>query len=707
MGQFPFWNPYVFSGFPAFGDFQTAVLYPPYAVLRLLTLEQFLLWNVALHLWIAGIGTYLLARQLGASRLAATTAGIAFALGGALTPRILGGMLHFVCGLAWLPWAVVFAIRSARRGSLAPHPGLVVILAMQYLTGYVQIFVYTIAAAVFCYLWLAVTERGPTRRIPRQLVTAIFSVIVALAFVIGLLSVQLASAARLLPEMGRTAGIEYEAAARWAPQPRDVLTILFPRAFAVAGKDFSDDSGAILWEKADYVGLMLPVLALAGLALGWKRNEVRMLAVLALLTYLFAMANTLPLFRLHYLLLGGFRYPGRLLPVLSMALATLGALGLDAVQARARNTARQARHVPASAVVLGAGLVGIGCVRADGSSGALLGTPAWMVLVSIIGLIAVPLLARRSRWTAASGMLALLVVSADVVSFAQAFVTVQKPPRLDEVASTLAKDNVGRVLSACEEGFSLYRPMNVLVPMVDGLNTAFFLDYAKFASIVRDGRVPTSLRQFPTVFLETPRRLDLLDLMNVTHVVKCTPLNVDGFQLVGQVDGLYIYRNRSPLPRAQWLCAADVVENEQQVIELLSDSRRDPRQRVAVKRSPEQIDEASLVGCQNTASVETTVRDTPGGALSVNVQSSGPGMLVLSEPYYSERRAWIDGVATPLLRANLAFSAVLVPGGAHRVDLDFSPDRLYLGIALSLITAALIAGLELRRRHSHLTTRAP
>jgi uncharacterized membrane protein YfhO len=126
-----------------------------------------------------------------------------------------------------------------------------------------------------------------------------------------------------------------------------------------------------------------------------------------------------------------------------------------------------------------------------------------------------------------------------------------------------------------------------------------------------------------------------------------------------------------------------------------------------VKRSPEQIDEASLVGCQNTASVETTVRDTPGGALSVNVQSSGPGMLVLSEPYYSERRAWIDGVATPLLRANLAFSAVLVPGGAHRVDLDFSPDRLYLGIALSLITAALIAGLELRRRHSHLTTRAP
>ena len=37
---------------------------------------------------------------------------------------------------------------------MSPHPGLVIVLAFQYLTGYVQIFVYTIATSVFCYLWI-------------------------------------------------------------------------------------------------------------------------------------------------------------------------------------------------------------------------------------------------------------------------------------------------------------------------------------------------------------------------------------------------------------------------------------------------------------------------------------------------------------------------------------------------------------------------
>ena len=58
----------------------------------------------------------------------------------------------------------------------------------------------------------------------------------------------------------------------------------------------------------------------------------------------------------------------------------------------------------------------------------------------------------------------------------------------------------------------------------------------------------------------------------------------------------------------------------------------------------------------------------------------------------------MDGVMAPLLHANLAFTAVLVPAGAHRVDLDFSPDRLYLGIIISLITAALMIVLEFRRQ---------
>jgi hypothetical protein len=700
LGQTPLWNPFIFSGFPALADFQTAVLYPLYAVMRLLPLEQFLLWNAALHLWIAGIGTYLLCRELGASRLAATTAGVAFALSGALTPRILAGMLHFICGLAWIPWAVLYAMRSARRGGMSPHPGLVIVLAFQYLTGYVQIFVYTIAASVFCYLWIFLSERTEARALAIRAGMALLGVGIALGFVVGLVSVQLTSAMRLLPEMGRAAGIEYDAAARWAPDPRDVLTVMFPRAYAVPNREFQDSSGALLWEKADYVSLLLPVLSIVGIARGWRRNDVRMLVALGLLTYVVAMANALPLFRLHYVLLGGFRYPGRLLPVFSVAIAVLGAVGLDALLAWARN-GMHAPRVRTAAAAIGAGLVGMGCLQPGGSENrwlsTVLGTPLWVVILSLVALVSLPLLARRFTATVVPGILAFFVISADMVSFAQAFVSVEKPPQHEQVVSALRDDGVGRVLSACEEGFSLYRPMSAVVPMVDGLNTAFLGDYAQFASIARDGRAASSFRQFPTVWLDTPRRLDLVDLMNVTHVVKCTPLNNERFQLVNQVSGLYIYRNRNALPRAQWMCAVDLVDTEQQVIDLLSDNGRNARQRVAVMRS-EGLNDSPISECQPASAVETTVQDTPGGALSVQVQSTTPGILLLSEPFYSERRARVDGVAAPLLHANLAFTAVLLPAGTHRVDLDFSPDRLYLGIIISLITAALMIVLELRRQ---------
>src|SRR5687767_14593187 len=46
-GQFPLWNPYVFSGFPSLADTQTALFYPGYVLLRLLPLEinSFFSWH--------------------------------------------------------------------------------------------------------------------------------------------------------------------------------------------------------------------------------------------------------------------------------------------------------------------------------------------------------------------------------------------------------------------------------------------------------------------------------------------------------------------------------------------------------------------------------------------------------------------------------------------------------------------------------------
>jgi uncharacterized membrane protein YfhO len=80
------------------------------------------------------------------------------------------------------------------------------------------------------------------------------------------------------------------------------------------------------------------------------------------------------------------------------------------------------------------------------------------------------------------------------------------------------------------------------------------------------------------------------------------------------------------------------------------------------------------------------------------VNAPTDGFLFFSEPFYPERRASIDGHTVPLLRANLAFTAVAVPAGAHDVELRYVPSRFYLGSVISSVTAAGYASVFVRRR---------
>ena len=159
------------------------------------------------------------------------------------------------------------AVRLGRAHHWLPHPGLAAVLALQYLAGYTQVFVYTVAAVAFVAL---MTSDQSVRAAPGALLRSVPRLGLTLVLAVALSAIQLISAMRLLPEMGRTSGIEYSSAARWSLQPRDVMTPLFPRAFADPEREFHEQSGEILWEKVGYVGLLLPLLAPLGV---WRARH--------------------------------------------------------------------------------------------------------------------------------------------------------------------------------------------------------------------------------------------------------------------------------------------------------------------------------------------------------------------------------------------------------------------------------------------------
>jgi len=66
----------------------------------------------------------------------------------------------------------------------------------------------------------------------------------------------------------------------------------------------------------------------------------------------------------------------------------------------------------------------------------------------------------------------------------------------------------------------------------------------------------------------------------------------------------------------------------------------------------------------------------------------GPRVLMFTDALYPGWKAFVDGQPAPILRANDAFKAVVLPAGEHTVEFAFMPARVFAGVAISGGTAA-------------------
>ena len=77
-GEWPLWNPYIFSGTPFIAGIQSAVFYPFHVTYLLFGTAFAINLIIALHCFLATLFTYLYARYLELSRPASIVAGLTF-----------------------------------------------------------------------------------------------------------------------------------------------------------------------------------------------------------------------------------------------------------------------------------------------------------------------------------------------------------------------------------------------------------------------------------------------------------------------------------------------------------------------------------------------------------------------------------------------------------------------------------------------------
>ncbi len=195
---------------------------------------------------------------------------------------------------------------------------------------------------------------------------------------------------------------------------------------------------------------------------------------------------------------------------------------------------------------------------------------------------------------------------------------------------------------------------------------------------------------------EPGQLLRLLRVAGVGHVVALhregldalTPLATITHPIIGDV---HIYRVPRPLPLASAVAGVRIATGLDRY-KALVDPAFDPRATVILPAGEARQPPDGFEG-----RVELTLEKPD--RLGLRSVTSDPALLLIPEGYDEGWMATVDGQATPVLRANLAFRAVPVSAGAHEVDLAYRPASIPRGLALSgLSILATLVAVGLRRR---------
>jgi len=102
--------------------------------------------------------------------------------------------------------------------------------------------------------------------------------------------------------------------------------------------------------------------------------------------------------------------------------------------------------------------------------------------------------------------------------------------------------------------------------------------------------------------------------------------------------------------------------------------------------------------CDAPVPATVLVQDRTDGGMIVEVNAPRDGVVFFSETYYPDRRAWVDGTRIPRMKVDLAFTAVRVPAGNHRIELRYDTRALWVGMSLTVF-ALLVWVVSERRMH--------
>lgn len=682
QGRLPLWNPTLFSGTPFVSNPQPGLFYPLTWLTLVMSPTRALALSLVFHVWLAGVGMYIWLRSEATSEAGAFLGAVVFAFSGYTFTRIQAGHVGLFATGAWLPlilWIGKRAIewragerRSWRWAILGGAP-----VAMAFLAGHTATFIY-VGLALALYLTFCAWRAAPNLRAMLKILlpTLLLITIVGL----GLGAVQLLPMAELTLHSNRQ-NMDYAFAARFSWPPGYVLTLLIPNFFGEPTRTGYWGDG-VYDEVIFYVGL-LPLL-LAVLGARTRHRLTPFLVALGLGALLLALGQHGVLHSLFYRFMPLFRMmraPARAGFLFTLAAAALAGLTLTALQSSEERVRLLGPlkwswvwPVTGAALLLAmAGFAAFAWGRESNPAAGRLWHTANQIVLFVLFLIPATAWMRHAGSSGKSLLVGAAIALAllDLWTFGGSIATVKSAPENAYwriVAQAIPDPQAARVLPWGLGDFDQNGGMPYGLRSITGYDPLMLERYQTFIHSRNDPMART------------------YDLLNAGYLVttaqQAFPDTPGSPRLLHEESGVWIYERPTALPRV-WVTAQTEVLDDAHTLARIHEADFDPRTTALVS--------APTTCASNGETGQAEVIHDNGNRIEARVQGGG-GLLVFSEVDYPGWRAFVDGNAVPLLRADYVLRALCVSAGDHEVTLVYDPPLLKIGALISGLTLLFLIG---------------
>ena len=323
QGYFPFWSPYLYTGFPIHADMQGEVWNPFVLFLSLISKYDMtiLQWEVLIYLLLSAVGMYRLIKYLGLSRATAIICAVAFMSCGYMTDSI--SVIPWIPSAAFIPFILLYFLRSLKSLLLKDAIKLSIALSLMFLCGYPSFFIYLnyiIAIGFFAWFIHQLSVGNKTFALK-----AVLNLSIAYLLFVLVCSPAIVSYYEFLPYYSRGSGLSIQKAGENPLASFSLITYLLPN---IASK--ADFLPTDLSMRNTYIGVFIFFFFLSSLK---KLNRFQtFILVFTIFSFLFSLGDVVPIQKFSYRflpLMNSFRHPGTIRVFTSIGMILVGAFSLD------------------------------------------------------------------------------------------------------------------------------------------------------------------------------------------------------------------------------------------------------------------------------------------------------------------------------------------------------------------------------------------